>query len=478
MIKQGNLDFAGARGVGTDDSEWIAIPIEDAGGPYETDFRAAQWTVGNHVNQVMNENTLESDVIDVDFANKTLTIPWGIRRNDDIMNYFVRKPGIGWNYHRAPNSSIEDSLSFAAKTGDMLELWACGDNMQKATFEIIVNEPTANAKLAIPKLNYDPDGNWKSQLAAGMITWPRVTQHKSGMDTIWGEWGGIPYQTRIDSLMDRLEIPSNASWKLVTIDGMQRPDVKQGDLLKIIAKDGSEKDYYISVNEPSPSHNAYLSAITWPDIPDFYRGIFGWEGDTIPNFSYGTNNYTITVPLDVNGIPALVAKTEDLNATVDVQRATSLTGTKEGRTITFTVTAEDDTTINVYTVELIKETNPENIQPFKADPFISEKITKSEWANSFLEICNPGNQVMDLSNYMFVSAWAENPVDQIASTAFSSRYRSYIPGYKWSDNDAEWSVNPKIVELDLSVNSIVHARRCFCYGRYFQQKKLHPLEPD
>jgi hypothetical protein len=474
VIKQGNLDFASARGVGIDDSEWIAIPIEDAGSPYETNFRAAQWTVGNHVNQVMNENTLESDVVDVDFANKTLTIPWGIRRNDDIMNYFVRKPGIGWNYHRAPNSSVEDSLSFAAKTGDLLELWACGDNMQKATFKIIVKEPTANAKLAIPKLNYDPEGNWKSQLAAGMITWPRVTQHKSGTDTIWGEWGGIPYNTRIDSLMDRLEIPSNATWKLVTVDGVQRPDVKGGDLLKIIAQDGSEKDYYISVNEASPSHNAYLSAITWPDIPDFYRGIFGWEGDTIPNFSNGTKNYTITIPLDVNGIPALVAKTEDLNATVDVQRATSLTGTKEGRTITFTVTAEDDTTVNVYTVELIKETSPDNIQPFAADPFISEKITKSEWANSFLEICNPGNQVMDLSNYMFVSAWAENPVDQIASTAFSSRYRSYIPGYKWSDSDAEWSVNPKIVELDLSVNSIVQPGEVFVMADISNKKSYIP----
>ena len=141
---------------------------------------------GTHVNQVMNENTLESDVVEVDFTNKKLTIPWGIRRNDDIMNYFVRKPGIGWNYHRATNSSTEDSLSFAAKTGDMLELWACGDNMQKATFEIIVNEPTANAKLAIPKLNYDPDGNWKSQLAAGMMTSGRELPN---INRVWIQFG-------------------------------------------------------------------------------------------------------------------------------------------------------------------------------------------------------------------------------------------------------------------------------------------------
>jgi hypothetical protein len=100
-VKQGNLDFANARGVGIGDSEWIPIPIEYTTDVWTTGFRAAQWTVGNHVNAQLNENTLESDVVDVDFANKTLTIPWGIRRNDDIMNYFVRKPGIGWNYHRA-----------------------------------------------------------------------------------------------------------------------------------------------------------------------------------------------------------------------------------------------------------------------------------------------------------------------------------------------------------------------------------------
>ncbi len=456
VVKQGNLNFATSRGVGNDDSEWIAIPIEDAGGQWTTDFRAAQWTVGNHVNAQLNENTLESDIVEVDFANKTLTIPWGIRRNDDIMNYFVRKPGIGWNYDRAAGTSVDDSLSFAAQTGDLLELWACGDNMQKATFEIIVKEPTANAKLAIPKLNYDPEGNWKSQLAAGMITWPRVTQHKLGMDTIWGEWGGIPYQTRIDTLMDRLEIPANASWELQTVDGVERPDIKEGDVLKIFAEDGSEKEYYIGVNDDRPSSNGYLSSITWPDIPGFYKGIFGWQGDTIPNFSNGTFKYVVTVPMDVDGIPALIAKTEDLNARVSVSRASSLSGTKEGRTVTFTVTAEDDTTVNIYTVELVKETNPGNIQPFAADPFISEKITKKQWANSYLEICNPGNQIMDLSNYMFVSSFSENPNDQVESIEFGNRYMTYIPGYKWSDDDADWSVEPKILQLDLSVNSIVY----------------------
>ena len=94
-VTQGNLDFANARGLGEDDSEWIAIP-EDMNMGYNSIWNARDvwWTIGNHGNYVLDENTLESDIIDVDFANKKLTVPWGVRRMDDIMHYMVEKPGI------------------------------------------------------------------------------------------------------------------------------------------------------------------------------------------------------------------------------------------------------------------------------------------------------------------------------------------------------------------------------------------------
>jgi len=452
-VKQGNLDFASARGVGIDDSEWIAIPRQ--GGPW----RKAMWTVGNHANAKLDENTLESDVVEVDFANKTLTVPWGIRRSDDIMNYFVKKPGIGWNYHLAPNTSAEDSVSFTAKTGDQLQLFVCGEGLDLVTFEIIVKEPTTDAKLAVPKLNADAQGNWKDQIQNGILTWPRITRNESDMDTIWGEYGGIPYATRIDSLLDRIEIPSNASWELVTVDGLNRPDLKGGDKLKIVAKDGSEKEYYILVNGYLPSHNAQLSSITWPDIPGSYRGIFGWLGDTIPNFGGSVFNYKVTVPLDVDGIPGLIAKTADLNAQVEVVRASSLNGTTKNRTISFIVTAEDDTTINTYNVELIKERNPNDIQPFTPDPFISEIVWKEQWANSWMEIFNPGTEPIDLSNYMFVNDWPDDPAVAVSNSSsaesYARRYNKYIPGYKYTNNEADWASNPGILESDLNVNPIV-----------------------
>ena len=60
-------------------------------------------------------------------------------------------------------------------------------------------------------------------------------------------------------------------------------------------------------------------------------------------------------PLDTSGIPALVGKNANVNGKVAVTKATNLYGGPEDRTVTFTSTAEDDTTIRVYNVQLEKE---------------------------------------------------------------------------------------------------------------------------
>ena len=78
------------------------------------------------------------------------------------------------------------------------------------------------------------------------------------------------------------------------------------------------KEYLIKVDQYRPSHNAYLSSITWPDIPEDYKGIFGWLGDTIPNFVPTKFEYKVQVPIDVPGIPALVGKNEDINGKIAV----------------------------------------------------------------------------------------------------------------------------------------------------------------
>ena len=178
-------------------------------------------------------------------------------------------------------------------------------------------------------------------------------------------------------------------------------------------------------------------------------------------------NYKVQVPLDVDGIPALLAKTEDLNATVEVKRAASLYGTVEDRTIRFTVTAEDDSVQQVYNIELIKEKDPRKLQPYVAEPIISEHVFADQWANFFTEIANPGNQPLDLSDYMIVANYTTNPNDAIlwgsGEGDWTNRYLRYIPGYKWVD-ETNWAVGPAMLEQDLNVNSIVMPGDVFCLG--------------
>ncbi len=463
-IKNGNLDFANARGLGLDDSEWIPVtkpPGHDA-------WRDLWWTVGNHVSAKLDATTLEpvTSGFEIDFASKRITIPWGTLRLDDIMRNMKKKPGLAWNYYL--NENRVDSLYRSARTGDKMTVYASGTELQLATFDIIVREPAPGANIVIPIDHKNDLGPVTNRTQKGILEWPRVTRYDSGMDTITGSWHGLPHSTRIDTLFKYLEKPPQASWEIVFLNDEKRPDLKSGDKLKVTAQNGNVKEYYIQVQSFQGSSNAELSAITWPDIPDLYKGIFGWKGDTVPSFSSGNFEYRVQVPLDVEGIPALVAKTKDVNTTVEVKRAVSLVGTREDRITTFTATSENNRAERVYNVELIKEKDPSSVQPYHAEPFLSEYDIhfRNNW---FLEIFNPGNQPLDLSNYMFVQMVANDHAHAITQgmgidyTSWARRYRKYVPGYRWVD-ESEWTVNPGILKLDISVDPIVLGNDVFCMG--------------
>lgn len=462
VYKQGNLDFANARGVDITDSEWIPVP--QLFGQWEPD-RAAFWTVGNHGNYELNSTSLVSSAATVDYNNNVITVPWGTRNQDDFMNVFEKKPGIAWHYDLSP--AREDSAYMSAREGDEITIYAIGNTLQSKTFAIKVNAPKASDNIVVPMFGTEPDGYYSNWINGGGEGNYGVTVNAPGMDTITNSLFGITYATRVDSLFKYLEKAPKASWEIVWVDGTARPDVKNGDILKVTAENGSVKNYYIKVNGYRPNHNADLAAITWPDIPEQYRDLFGWTGDTIPNFSSTVYTYKITVPFDVDGIPALIAKPEALNSKVDVKRATSLSGGPEQRTITFTVTADDGTTVREYNVVLEKEKNPEDLQPYVAEPFVSEHVFQDQWNNGFMEICNPGNQPLDLSNYMMVFGYISSPADAVTgwsqTTDWGSRYRKYIPGYKWVD-EAQWAVTPSIALQDININPVVLPGDVFVMG--------------
>ena len=175
------------------------------------------------------------------------------------MEYMVEKPGIAWEY--ILNSSVEDSLAFACKTGDQLKVYVCGNDLDVATFDIVVADPSAEANIIVPVANEDVGGWWRRAIQRGAADygWPRVSENEAGGDTISGRWQGsgkkigIPYATRVDSLVQMLEKPVNADWEFVWVDGVERPDLKEGDILKVTAQNGSVKEYYIQVQEKQVS---------------------------------------------------------------------------------------------------------------------------------------------------------------------------------------------------------------------------------
>ena len=379
-----------------------------------------------------------------------MSVPWGVRNDDSIMYQFNYVPGLAWHYDYA--ETHEDSAFSSVRTGDVLTIFACGNTLQTEVFTLQVMAPSADEARVVPKYATNDDGFYNNRYLPY-----EVTDGAPVIDTI----REVPFACRVDSLMKYLELPPNASgWEIVWVDGNERVDLKYGDILRITAANGtSTKDYFLKLQDYRKARNAYLSSITWPDIPEWLMDIYGWVGDTIPNFSYAVTDYVIELPAQVEGIPGLVGKTQDENAKVKVTRAKSLAGTAADRTVTFDVTAENDTTLKKYTVQMNKQKSPEDVQPWHAEPFISQFVWQEQWANAFMEICNPGTEVIDMSHYMFFFGYNDNPANAIMSSAdagnYGSRYNKYIPGRIWPDT-AIWEADPAKCIVDLNVNTIVY----------------------
>jgi hypothetical protein len=458
-VKQGNLDFLAGKGEDLAESEWIPIPLQL--GHWEM-MRSLFWTVGNHGDYKLNPTTLTSATSDINWTTHVITVPWGVRNDDSIMSEFAKKPGIAWHYTYAANHA--DSAYVSVRNGDTLTLYACGNDLEMINFVLHVAPPTDDANWVIPMNVPNSDG-----LFAGTGPLFMVSQHKDNvMDTIQGaSWRGVGFATRVDTLFKYLEKAPAATWRIEWVDGNVRTDLITGDKLIVTAHNGDIREYYIKVDGYRPSHDALLSSITWPDIPEGFTDLYGWIGDTIPNFKNTVTDYKVLVPYSTKGIPALIGKNENVNAKVAIQKPTNLYGEPGDRTLTFTATAEDDTTQMVYNILLEKEKNPADLQHWDGEPFISQFIYHDQWNNTFVEIVNPRPTVLDMSNYMLCTGYFNTPADAISRLAnpadSTNRYQKYIPGYKWK-NGAAWATDPGIAVQDLNVNPQVYPGDVFVMG--------------
>ena len=120
-VSKGQLDWFTYRGLGLEDSEWMALKYPEGW----DNWREYWWTVGNHAkNEVWDATTLipkAGENISVDWAGKKITVPWGVRRLDDIMMRMEHKPGLAWIY--LLNGTSADSVYRSAQTVDKLAVY-------------------------------------------------------------------------------------------------------------------------------------------------------------------------------------------------------------------------------------------------------------------------------------------------------------------------------------------------------------------
>jgi hypothetical protein len=227
-------------------------------------------------------------------------------------------------------------------------------------------------------------------LQTGTYSWstPYYVTNESLVDTI----GDVKFGTRVDTLFKYLVKAPNASWEIEWVDDKERVDLKNGDILKVTAQNGTVKQYVLDIGiKPEASSNAMLSAITWPDAPAYLKESPQWKEDTIPNFKSAVLTYSLKVPYGITNVPALTAFPVDPNAKISVERARVISGPLQDRTTTFTVTAEDDTTVLIYSVIFSEDIPDEFIQPFIADPIITDLFHMRVFNERGIEISNPGN---------------------------------------------------------------------------------------
>lgn len=458
-IKTGNTNWDNSRGVSLEDSEWIPIP-HDGNNP-DGDIFTTPKVHGNY------SISLQSSLIGINLNDTILTVPWEVLKGDSIIDWLTLGPNMSWRYLESPESA--DSAYNSVRTGDKLIVYACGDKLHKMDFKIVVSAPSVNEAKIFPLRNRNfTTGAWTTASRY------YVTTKNPVIDTI----GNVPFATRIDTLLSYLMKAPLAKWEVIWVDGKARVDLKKGDILKVTAQDGTTlKQYFIDVQDYVASSNAFLSAITWPDIPDVLEG---WKQDTIPFFQSNRYSYTIKLPLGTTAVPVLTAYTQNLNAEVSIKRAVSLKGSVEDRTMVFTVTAEDDTTSLEYSVSFEVEKGEEQI--FRAEPFFSQIVHKHFFQNSFIEITNPGNVPLSLDEYIVIqSNSAGSPADALAadlvnnSTSWARRYYKYVPGFRFQSLE-NWTIKPGLLDFDPAIDPSLNPGEVFVIGRLHTNEARRPAE--
>ncbi|MCD4833727.1 MAG: Ig-like domain-containing protein [Bacteroidales bacterium] len=156
------------------------------------------------------------------------------------------------------------------------------------------------------------------------------------------------------------------------------------------------QDVFVSVAavEDAAGNESVLQSATFTTIAnnDATLSDLTVDGETVDGFSATIYTYNVEVPYGTTVVPTVAATENDPDANAVVTQATNLDGTEAERTATVVVTAEDGTTELTYSI--VFSIGPEG------GLFFSEYIEGDGGNNKALEIYNPTDAEVDLSNYV------------------------------------------------------------------------------
>ena len=393
LFKTGNTIWDNSRGNDLADSEWM--PLSSFANKY---YEMPYTTLGNF--EKGDLNTIQpKDGITIDIAGSTITFPYGSASRDSVFRKFNYGAGIGWNL---VYGSV-DSSEYYIQTGDTLLFHVLGDSIE--TYRFLANvlpRPNTFNKVS-PVLT--PRGN------VYFSKWN--VSNNNVNDSI----SNLPYGVRKDTLLKYLIIEEGCAYQFIPADGVDKPDLYYGDILKITPASGESKEYKIVPNAYKPSRISHLAKVIAPGLDVFENPVTFEYSDTIHGFVYTNTVFNISLPFDVEEVPSLLLIPVNPKAKLNVTRAKNLFGTEEERTTTVLVTAEDG--VNQTTYKFIFERERE--QP-ELDYSLFFSDIGTNWGslvNGYtMQIFNPFKENVDFSEYfIFQNQNASWTIDNIMSSA-------------------------------------------------------------
>ena len=383
-VKTGNDDWDISRGNDIIDSEWILIPKEQLIDEFAVGFT----TIGIHGDF---DYSLTSSELSINENNKTISLPYGIRR-DSLIRYLELGPNLGYFLKWG-----EDTSNVYCQNGDTLNIYQAGETAVVHAYALKVEAKTTEFNQIAPLRYKTESGNWNERYL--------ITQYSGTMDTIYN----IPFNTRIDTFEKYVVTPDNCDISYTFVDGVERPDFKLGDIVTLKAGDKT-RSYYLKVQPYFNNHEAQLKYIVLP-------GLELWENpetfnytDTLLNFSPTSYNYYISLPKEITTPPFVLPTPMDSRSNIHIKKPKNLFGSEADRTCSIEVTAEDDTSILVYNIIF----NVEREEPqLSSEPFFCDVAHGVAYVSAMnLQIFNPNTDELFLGDYvMFVSPWQKSVND-------------------------------------------------------------------